>query len=138
VSITKSNTNHSMTLYKIYNGTYRLLLDGRFFVKFSSYDWSTSDGELSTGFWTGTDADLSTIFSTSDNLFSTYDSEMTSSEIYNSNCKFLCTIPPFIRSPPLETCPLIKPNFRCTDILVNTSKISLSREAIIYYTEHCQ
>lgn len=54
----------------------------------SSYDWSTSDGELSTGFWTGTDADLSTIFSTSDNLFSTYDSEMTSSEIYNSNCKF--------------------------------------------------
>lgn len=50
----------------------------------SSYDWSTSDCELSTGFWMGTDADLST----SDSLTSTYDSEITSTEIYNSNCKF--------------------------------------------------
>jgi hypothetical protein len=47
----------------------------------SSYDWSTSDGELSTGFWTGTDADLSTIFSTSDNLFSTFPRTSTSCDL---------------------------------------------------------
>lgn len=54
----------------------------------SSYDLSTSDSELSTGFWMDTDADLSTIFSTSDSLSTTYDSGMTSTEIYNSHCKY--------------------------------------------------
>ena len=50
------------------------------------------------------------------------------------------SIPQHIRPPPSKATTLIRPNFRCTEIVKYTSKLSISREATLHIMPlfHCR